>query len=152
MSARTFSLDTSVEQRLAARLYNRVLELLARTDRGVMDDDEMLHAAHASRHHWGQVGEPEHWARGEWLCSRVYAKLERAEPSLHHGRRCLELSEEHKLSSFDVGSAHEAIARAAKLAGLDDHAAKHAALALAQAEQLTDPEERQLLLTDITSL
>jgi hypothetical protein len=98
------------------------------------------------------VGEPEQWARGEWLCSRVYANLGRAEPSLHHGRRSLELSEQFGLGSFDIGSAHEAVARAAKLAGLDDHAAKHAALALAQAEQLTDPEERHLLLTDITSL
>jgi tetratricopeptide (TPR) repeat protein len=152
MSARTFSLDAGVEQRLAARLYNQVLELMASDERSEMQDDEMLHAAHASRHHWGQVGEPEQWARGEWLCARVYAELGRAEPAIHHGRRCLELSEEHKLGSFDVGSAHEAIARAAKLAGLDDQAAKHAALALAQAEQLSDPEERQLLLTDITSL
>ncbi len=152
MPARTFQLDAKVERRLAARLFNRVWELLEHTDRNVTDDDEMLHAAHASRHHWGQVGEPVHWARGEWQCSRVYATLGRAEPALHHGRRCLELSEEHDLSGFDIGCAHEAIARAAKLAGLDDYVAKHAALALAAAEQLTDPEERQVLLGDIASL
>ena len=100
MSARTFSLDATVEQRLAARLFNRVWELLERTDRTAAEDDEMLHAAHASRHHWGQVGEPVHWARGEWQCSRVYAKLGRAEPALYHGRRCLELGEEHDLGRF----------------------------------------------------
>ena len=152
MPTRKFQLDPKVERRLAARLFNRVWELLERTDRSVTDDDEMLHAAHASRHHWGQVGEPVHWARGEWQCSRVYATLGRAEPALHHGRRCLELSEEHELSGFDIGCAHEAIARAAKLAGLDDYVAKHAALARAAAEQLTDPEERQVLLGDIASL
>ena len=152
MSARTFSLDATVEQRLAARLFNRVWELLERADRTVVEDDEMLHAAHASRHHWGQVGEPVHWARGEWQCSRVYAKLGRAEPALYHGRRCLELGQEHDLGGFDIGCAHEAIARAAKLAGLDDHAAKHAALALAEAERLTEMEERDVLLTDIASL
>jgi hypothetical protein len=152
MSARTFSLDANVERRLAARLFNRVWELLDQPDRTVVDDDEMLHAAHASRHHWGQVGEPVNWARGEWQCSRVYASLGRAEPSLHHGLRCLELAQQHDLSSFDVGTAHEAIARAAKLAGLDDQAAKHAALALAQAEQLTEDEERHVLLSDIASL
>jgi hypothetical protein len=118
----------------------------------VNDDYEKLHAAHASRHHWGMVGEPVHWARGEWQCSRVYATLGRAEPALHHARRCLELAEEHNLSGYDVGTAHEAIARAAKLAGLDDHAAKHANLALAAAEELTDDEERHVLLADIARL
>lgn len=147
-----FQLDPTVEKRLAARLFNRVWELLERDDRGTTDDDEMLHAAHASRHHWGQVGEPVNWARGEWQCSRVYARLGRAEPALHHGRRCLELGEQYDLGPFDIGCAHEAIARAAKAAGLDDHAAKHAAMALALAEQLTADEERQTLLSDIASL
>jgi hypothetical protein len=151
-TGRTFQLEPRTERRLAARLFNRVWELLEQADRGVTGDDEMLHAAHASRHHWGAVGEPVNWARGEWQCSRVYATLGRAEPALHHGRRCLELAEQHDLSSFDVGTAHEAIARAAKLAGLDDLAAKHATLALAAAEQLTDPEERQVLLTDIATI
>jgi hypothetical protein len=152
MSARTFSLEPGVEQRLAARLFNRVWELLEQPDRTVTDDDEMLHAAHASRHHWGKVGDPTHWARGEWQCSRVYARLDRAEPALHHGRRCLELAEQYELSSFDLGCAHEAIARAAKLAGLADYAAKHATLALAHAEQVTEPDERTVLLEDIASL
>lgn len=152
MAARTFSLDPATERRLAARLFNRVLELLERTDRTAAEDDAVLHAAHASRHHWGQVGGPVHWARGEWQCSRVYAALGRAEPALYHGRRCLELAEEHGLGGFDRGCAHEAIARAAKLAGIDVHAAKHAALALAEAERLTDLEERDVLLSDIASL
>jgi hypothetical protein len=112
----------------------------------------MLHAAHASRYHWGQVGEPVNRARGEWQCSRVYATLARAEPALYHARRCLELAERYNLSTFDVGAAHEAIARAAKVADLSDHVAQHAQLALAAAEKLTDPEERQILLSDIASL
>jgi hypothetical protein len=152
MSAQPFTLDARMERRLAARLFNRVWELLERDDRGSADNDEMLHAAHASRHHWGQVGEAVHWARGEWQCARVYAALGRAEPALHHGTRALELAREHDLSTFDIGCAHEAIARAAKLAGISEQAAKHANLALAAAEKLTDPEERQVLLNDITSL
>lgn len=152
MPTPTFQLEPRVEQRLAARLFNRVWELLDQEQRSRAEDDEMLHAAHASRHHWGIVGEPVHWARGEWQCSRVYVTLGRAEPALHHGRRCLELAEEHELSTFDVGAAHEAIARAARLAGIDELAAKHATLALAAAEQLTVPEEREVLLSDIASL
>lgn len=61
------------------------------------DDDRMLHLAHASRHHWGEVvgstdlgqGGPANLARGEWLCSRVYAVLGRAEPARHHAERLL---------------------------------------------------------------
>ncbi len=91
-------------------------------------------------------------ARGEWQCSRVYATLGRAEPALYHGRRCLEFTEKHGLSPFDIGCAHEAIARAARLAGIDEQADKHAALATAAAEEITDPEERQVLLADIATL
>ena len=47
----------------------------------------MIHAAHASRYHWSQVGEPVNVAHGEWQCSHVYAALGRAEPALHHARR-----------------------------------------------------------------
>ena len=42
----------------------------------------MLHAAHASRFHWGEVGEPVNFARGEWQISRVYAVLGRPEPAI----------------------------------------------------------------------
>jgi hypothetical protein len=152
MPARTFQLDPRVQQRLAARLFNRVWELLDQADRTVEDDDEMLHAAHASRYHWGQVGEPVHAARGEWQCSRVYATLGRAEPALYHGRRCLEFTEKHGLSPFDIGCAHEAIGRAARIAGVDEQADKHVALAREAAEQITDPEERQVLLADIATV
>ena len=63
------------------------------------------------------VGEPVHWARGEWQCARVYAVLGRAEPALHHAGRCLELATQHDLGPFDLGAAYEAIARAYLIAG-----------------------------------
>jgi hypothetical protein len=152
MPAVPFALDPATERKLAARLFNRVWELLDQDDRTEDVSEEMLHCAHASRYHWGQVGEPVNWARGEWQCSRVYAVLGRAEPALHHARRCLQLAQQHDLGPFDIGTAHEAVARAARVADLADHAALHAQLALAAAEELTDPEERQVLLADIASL
>ena len=74
---------------LAADLFNHVWTLLETPHRTPEQDDEMLHAAHASRHHWGEIGQPANLARGEWQCSRVYAVLGRAEPALWHARRCL---------------------------------------------------------------
>ena len=147
-----FTLDPDDERRLASTLFNHTWTLLERTDRGPREDDEMLHAAHASRHHWGVVGQPVHWARGEWQCSRVYAVLRRVEPALHHGRRCLALVEEHDLSPFDLGCAHEAIARAYQVAGASDEAARHLGLGYSAADKITDAEESELLRSDLDSL
>jgi DNA-binding transcriptional MerR regulator len=147
-----FTLDPDDERRLAATLFNHTWTLLERTDRGQREDDEMLHATHASRHHWGVVGEPVHWARGEWQCSRVYAVLGRAEPALHHARRCLALAEEHGLSLFDVGCGHEALARAYRVAGSTEDVERHLALGYAVADKISDAEERDLLRSDLANV
>lgn len=110
-------LEPDQERRLAATIFNHVWELLDEPERSASQDDEMLHGAHASRYLWGEVGDPVHRARGEWQCSRVYAVLGRFEPALHHARRCLELATEHDLGPFDVGAAHEAIARSYRVIG-----------------------------------
>jgi DNA-binding transcriptional MerR regulator len=147
-----FALDPDDERRLAASLFNRTWDLLERTDRGTDEDDEMLHTAHASRYHWGRVGQPANLARGEWQVSRVYAVLGRAEPALHHARRCLELAETHDLGPFDVGCGHEALARAHRVANDQDAVAKHLAAAAALAEQVDDAEDRDVLLGDLAQL
>jgi DNA-binding transcriptional MerR regulator len=148
----TFTLDPDDERRLAAALFNRVWDLLERTDRGPGEDDEMLHTAHASRYHWGRVGQPVNLARGEWQISRVYAVLGRAEPALHHARRCLELAGAHALGPFDVGCGHEALARAYRVAGDQGAVAEQLAAATALAEKVDDAEEREILLGDLTQL
>jgi DNA-binding transcriptional MerR regulator len=71
------TVDAGTRRQLAVDLFNHVWSLLETPDRTPMQDDEMLHAAHASRFHWGEVGEPANLARGEWQCSRVYAVLGR---------------------------------------------------------------------------
>ncbi len=62
-------------RQLGVDLFNHVWTLLDAPERTREQDDEMLHASHASRHHWAQVGGPEHLARGEWQLSRVYVVL-----------------------------------------------------------------------------
>lgn len=153
MTARpSITLDPDDERRLAAALFNRTWELLERTDRNPGEDDEMLHTAHASRYHWGRIGQPVNLARGEWQCARVYAVLGRAEPALHHGRRALELAETHQLTPFDLGCGHEAVARAYRVAGEPGKAAEHLAAATALAEKVDDAEEREILLGDLAQL
>jgi DNA-binding transcriptional MerR regulator len=140
------------ERKLAAELFNGVWALMETEDRTPEQDDRMLHMAHASRFHWEQVGTPANLARGEWLCSRVYAVLGRAEPSLHHARRVLALCEQQGIADWDLAFAHEAIARAQAVAG--DEAATDAALSSARvaAEQIADPEDRALLESDLETI
>jgi hypothetical protein len=152
MPATPLKLENAQQRQLAATIFNHVWDLLVKPDRSVSDDDQMLHGAHASRYHWGIAGEPVHWARGEWQCSRVYAMLGRFEPALHHARRCLELAAQYDLGPFDVGVAHEAIARSYHLIGDVEMTAKHLALGRAESAKIPDREERDLLDADLASL
>lgn len=144
--------DAAVHRRLAVDLFNQTWTLLESPNRTPMQDDEMLHAAHASRYHWGVVGAPVNLARGEWQCSRVYITLGRAEPAEWHARRCLALAEEQDLGAFDVAVAHEALGRALRLAG--DHAGAEAAVARARelVAGITDDEDRDLVLSDLATV
>ena len=133
-------------RRLGVDLFNHVWTLLELPERTRAQDDELIHAAHASRHHWAQVGEPRHLARGEWQISRVYSVLGRGEPALHHARRCLELLEENgDGEDWDVPFVHEAIARAALVACDRETAEYHLAQAQALGERIEDAEDREHL-------
>jgi DNA-binding transcriptional MerR regulator len=145
-------LDPDDERRLAAALFNGTWQLLEKPERTRAEDDEMLHMAHASRHHWGVVGQPVNLARGEWQCSRVYAVLRRAEPCLHHAQRVLELCTEHGMGDFDLAFAYEALARAHAIAGDADRARAFTEQALAAAEGIGEDEDRELLLSDLESI
>lgn len=142
--------DPVAERRLAAGLFNATWQLMDRADRTDEDDDAMVHMAHASRHHWGRVGGPENRARGEWQCSRVYAVLGRAEPSLYHAGRCLELCERYELVEWDLAFAHEAMARARAVAG--DAEGARQSIERARAVPVAAAEDRDLLATDLDSV
>jgi DNA-binding transcriptional MerR regulator len=146
------TLDAATHRQLAVELFNHVWTLLEIADRTPAQDDEMLHAAHASRHHWGVVGTPENWGRGEWQCSRVYATLGRAEPALWHARRYLALCEKHGIADWDLAFAHEAIARALSVAGDDDGARAEVARARELATEIAEDEDRELVLSDLQTI
>ena len=112
----------------------------------------MLHAAHASRFHWGEIGEPVNLARGEWQCSRVYAVLRRAEPARFHAERCLELCEANGIGDLDLAYAYEALARAERLAGDEEAVRRHLDDARAAATRIAEAEDREHFLRDLADL
>jgi hypothetical protein len=111
----------------------------------------MIHAAHASRYHWGNVGEAAHRARGEWQVSRVYAVLGRGEPALWHARRCLELCRENGIGDWDLAFAYEAMARASRVAGDGAGRDRYLADAREAAKHIKEDEDRQLLEADLAT-
>jgi hypothetical protein len=146
-------LDDATRRALAAGLFNHTWTLLELPERTSQQDDEMLHAAHASRYHWGEVGEAVNLARGEWQCSRVYAVLGRAEPALHHARRCVELNLANDArEDWELASAYEAMARASAVAGDPAACAEWRARAEAELAAVRDPEDRQIVEQDLATL
>lgn len=145
-------LDPEAERRLGAELFNHVWGLLELENRSTEQDDQMVHAAHASAWHWRRAGKAENFARSEWQCSRVYAVLGRSEPALHHARRSLELCERNGIGDFDLAFAYEALARAHALAGDAGQARHMTGLALAACEHIADPQDKQIVLADLGTI
>jgi hypothetical protein len=145
-------MDADAQRRLAKDLFGRVWTLLETDGRTPEQDDEMIHTAHASRFHWGEVGGAEQRARGEWQCSRVYSVLERGEPAVHHARRCLEICQESGIGDWDLAFAYEALARAHAIAGDADEAARYKELAREAGEAIADAEDRDVFDADYATL
>jgi hypothetical protein len=132
-------------RQLGVDLFNFVWTLLEKADRSPDEDDLMVHAAHASAYHWRQVGEPKHFARSEWQCSRAYAVLGRAEPALHHAQRCREWCGRGEAEDWDLPFAYEALARAHAVAGDRAEADRYLELARQTGAEIADAEDRDLL-------
>ena len=136
-------------RRLGVDLFNEVWRLIESRE----DDDRMLHAAHASRFHWGEAPEckPENLARGEWQVSRVYAVLGRGEPAIWHARRCLDHCERARIGDWDLAYAYEALARAHAVRGHDE-AAEWKTKAREAGDAIADPEDREHFDEDYLTL
>jgi len=135
--------EEQLDKKMAVELFNRTWDLLDKKDRTREETDEMIHSAHASRAHWGKVGQPLHWERGEWQVSHVYAILGRAEPALYHASRCLDICRANNIADFDIVFAHEAMARALGLAGDRVEAEKHLLEARAGLAGIKDDGDRR---------
>lgn len=152
MARRTPKTEREWHRREAARLFNEVWRLLEKKNRTATDVDGMIHAAHASRYHWGIVGKPVNWAIGEWQVSRVYAVLKRPEPSLYHAKRCLAICRERRVSGFPLAFAYEALARAAAVAGHARERDGYLREARRVGERIEEKEDREVFFSDLATV
>lgn len=145
-------LEDAAHRQLAVTLFNRTWELLDKDGRTDAEDAEMLTAAFTSRYHWLAIGDAKNFSVSDWQVSRVAAVLGYPDLAYHFARRSLEVASSGDLGPFYVGYAHEALARAAQLAGNRDEAAEHLATARDLLEQVNDTSARELLADDLDDL
>lgn len=135
----------------AVTANNSVWELLD----GTIDDpdqvDELFGRAYAAAYHWARATPrtPENGARASWLLSRCHAVSGHGDLALHHAEQSMAAVTAAGLVGFDLGYAHEALARALALLGRDDDA--HIALRAARAVDIVDAEDRAIFEGDLAA-
>jgi hypothetical protein len=144
-------IEPEKQRKLAAFFFNETWRLLDLTDRSDEQDAQMIHCAHASRMHWELVGDVKNRAVGEWQVSRVYSVLGFSQPALYHATLCLTIVEHAGMQGFLKGCAHEGMARALALTD-KDAAAVHYKKAVEILSSIDDPEDAEILRSDLASI
>lgn len=139
-------------KKFAVDLFNLVWSLLDKKDRTKEENDKLVHAAHASRFHWGEIGTPLEFERGEWQISRVYSVLKRPHSAIYHARRCLEICQANNFGDFDIAFAYEGMARAYAVAGEKSECEKYIGLAKKAGEQIKSKEDRDYFFSELKTV
>jgi hypothetical protein len=144
--------EKECHKRFAVNCFNLVWSLLDKKDRTKEEDDKMVHAAHASRFHWGEIGTPLEFERGEWQISRVYSILKRPQPAIYHAARCLEICKTNNIGDFDMAFAYEAMARAHSVAGNKTKCEEYIELAKEAGEKIEKKEDKDYFFSELKTI
>lgn len=139
-------------RQIAVEQFNRTWELLDKQPRSDEEKAEILTAAFASRYHWRQVGDAKNFSVSDWQISRVAAVLGYPDLAEEYGKRSLHVASLAGLAPFYVGYAHEALARAARMAGNRDDVTEQLDAAHEMLAQVEDSGERDLLAADLKEI
>jgi len=108
----------------------------------------MIHSAHASRYHWGVIGEPINFERGEWQISRVYSILKNSQSALYHAKRCLDICLKNNIGDFDIAFAYESLARAHAITGNKEEYQENLAIAKTVGEKIAKKEDKDYFFSE----
>ena len=137
-------IDFETEKSLAKSLFNSCWKLIEKSDRTSEEDAEMIHLAHASRWHWGNVGGIQERAIGEWQCARVHALLGNGRVALLHATLSAQLARILPTPHFMKASAAEALAFAHFLLGEDQTASEYKEQAIKLLEGLNEKDAEHI--------
>ena len=144
--------DQDLHRKFAVNCFNGTWELIDKADRTPDEDAKMVHMAHASRYHWGQIGTPLNIARGDWQISRVYAVLGQGENALYYAKSCLHICIDHDLGDFDLAFAYEAAARAFAVLGDVEMTKEHLARAQKAGEAIAEEDDQKYFFAELESI
>jgi hypothetical protein len=125
---------------------------MEKNDRTPDEDARMIHMAHASRFHWGEIGTPLNFARGDWQISRVYAILAQGENALTYGKSSLHFCIDNGITDFDLAFAYEAVARAYYILNDTNNVEKHLALAEEAGKAIKEDGDRSYFFNELNTI
>jgi hypothetical protein len=132
--------------------FNTAWSLMEKENRTPEEDDQMVLLSHTSIWHWMQRDDCQNsnLSVGYWQASRIYSLLGRADEARRYAQLCLRHSQDE--GPFLRAYAHEALARAEKVAGNATIAAQHHAEAMRLGESVEEADDRKLLLDDLATI
>jgi hypothetical protein len=145
---------TAAHKYFAAHCFNSAWPLIEQTERSPDEEAQLVALGHASLWHWTQRADctDKSLSIAHWLLSRIYSVLCEPIQARRYAESCLRISQRPDIEPFYLAFAHEAVARAAAVR--QDWRAVSTSLqeARALAEQVVDPENRKLLLDDLSTI
>lgn len=132
--------------------FNKTWDYIDIKERTEEDNLNMIHTAHASRFHWGEIGTPLEFARGEWQIARVYSLVGMYESALFHAQHSLNYCLNNNISGFDLAFGYEAVARAYMIGNNKESMEHYLQLATNQAEQITEKEDKEYFLSELSTI
>ena len=127
--------------------------LLDKKDRNQQEDLRMINFAKASLYHWRKSNKYElvNEQRGQWLLSRVYSFLGKADEALFHAKETLKITKEQDLKDFDLAYAYESMARAYAASNNKDESIKWLEKAKESGDLIKDDKDKEYFISDLES-
>jgi hypothetical protein len=135
-------------KKTASACFNKTWDFLDKKGRKREENLQMLHEAHTSRYHWGQIGNEHNFAIGDWQISRVYAALKQPALALLFARSSLDICQENDLKDLLL-SAYEGMARAHAVANDTEEARRYVGMARKELELVKDKEDHKIYAQQI---
>ncbi len=147
----TFDVEAA-HKHFSAACFNAAWDLIEKSDRTLEEDEQMIRLNQASLWHWTQRadGTDKNISIGYWQASRIYALLGQAANALRYAELCLQITPPDE--TFCLGYAHEALARAYRIAGERDKSATHLAQAKTLADAIEKADDKKLLVDDLATI
>lgn len=144
----------SAHRHFAADCFNRAWVLMDKAERTPEQQEEMLRLSHTSLWHWTQRDDysPTKASVGYWQLSRIYVLLGQPEGAARYGELSLRTASGPSTPPFYRAYAHEALSRAAALAGNWAEVQRNLDQARKVSAKIEDESSRAMLLADLDTI